>query len=168
MHNDLARVCSIARSWNLRLKIKKCVAMRFGACNAGNNFSSSYSIDNSVTSHRNLGVFVDSQLHLHDHLHKVVWKAGGLASELLHSTICCSSIFMITYMCQILGPLWISVLMFGMGAMWVTDCWRVCSKDGQKKLLVSAILLMWREERLKALELFSIFGQLPRADLIKC
>ena len=38
--------------------------MRFGACNSGNNLSYSYSIDgkvlNFVTSHRDLGVLVDS------------------------------------------------------------------------------------------------------------
>ena len=31
LQNDLDRVCSLARSWNLRLNIDKCVVMKFGA-----------------------------------------------------------------------------------------------------------------------------------------
>ena len=41
-------------------------------------------------------MLVDSKLHFHNHIHNVVRKAGGLESKLLSSTICCSSIFMIT------------------------------------------------------------------------
>ena len=53
---DLHRVCSVVRLWNLRFNIGKCVIMRFGVCNTGNNLTHSYSIDGKVlkfvTSHR--------------------------------------------------------------------------------------------------------------------
>ena len=61
LQSDLDRVCSLARSWNLRLNISKCVVMIFGTCN---NLSCNYSIDvkvlDFVTSHRDLGVLVES------------------------------------------------------------------------------------------------------------
>ena len=80
LQNNLGRVCSVARPCNSRLNIGKCVAIRFGACNAGHNLSCSYTIDSKVfgfvTSHRDLGVLVDSKLHFHDHIHNVARKAG--------------------------------------------------------------------------------------------
>ena len=36
-----------------------------------------------VTFYRDLGVLADSMLHFHGHVHNVVRRAGGLASELL-------------------------------------------------------------------------------------
>ena len=48
LQSDLDRVCAVANLWNLRLNIGKCVLMRFGACNIGNNLSCSYSIDCKV------------------------------------------------------------------------------------------------------------------------
>ena len=45
LQNDLDRVCSVVRLWNLRLNISKCVVMRFGACNADSALNCSYSID---------------------------------------------------------------------------------------------------------------------------
>ena len=60
LQSELDRVRSVARSWNLRHNISKCVVMRFGTCTAGNNLSCSYSIDdkvlNFVASHRDLGL----------------------------------------------------------------------------------------------------------------
>ena len=76
LQNGLDRICSIARTLNLRLNIGKCVAMRFGVCNTGNNLHCSYSIDgkalNFVTYHRDLGVLVDSKLRFHDYIRNVV------------------------------------------------------------------------------------------------
>ena len=109
LQSDLDRICSVARSWNLRLNVDKCMVMRFGACNAGNNLGCSYSIDckvlKFVTSHRDLGVLVDSKLRVHDHVRNVLRKAGGLASELLQSTICRSSIFMVSLFVSLIRPI---------------------------------------------------------------
>ena len=56
--------------------------------------------------------------------------------------------------------------MFGMLAIRVTlNCGKVRSKDELEKLPKAVILL---KQRLKTLKLFSIFGRLLRADLIKC
>ena len=47
--------------------------MRFGTCNTGNNLSCGYSIDGKVldfvTSHRDVGVLVDSKLCFHDYMY---------------------------------------------------------------------------------------------------
>ena len=55
LQKDLDKVCSVARFWNLRLNINKCVVMRFGAYNADNRVDCNYSIDDKllefVTSH---------------------------------------------------------------------------------------------------------------------
>ena len=80
------KVCSVARSWSLRLSINKCVIMRFSAYNADNRIDCNYSIDckllEFVTSHRDLGMLVgDTKLHFHDYVCDVVWKAEGLASD---------------------------------------------------------------------------------------
>ena len=70
LQSDLDRVCSVSRSWNLRLNISKCVAMRFGACNTGNNLHCSYSIDGKVLDfvafHRDLGMLVKVDTQSYD------------------------------------------------------------------------------------------------------
>ena len=38
-----------------------------------------------VYSHKDLGVLVNNQLRFHSHIHDIVHKAAGLASNLLHS-----------------------------------------------------------------------------------
>ena len=81
LQSDLDRVCSVARSWNLRINIGKCVVMRFGTCNTGNNLTCGYSIDGKVldfvTFHRDLCGLVDSKLCFRDHIRNVIRKAGG-------------------------------------------------------------------------------------------
>ena len=48
---------------------------------------------------------VDSKLRFHDHTCNVLRKARWLSSELLHSTICCSSIFMVTLFVLLIRPI---------------------------------------------------------------
>ena len=48
LQGDFDRVCSVARSWNLRLNIGKREMMRVGTCNTCNNLSCGYSIDGNV------------------------------------------------------------------------------------------------------------------------
>ena len=107
--------------------------MRFGTCNTGNNLSCGYSIDgkvlNFVTSQGDPGVLVDSNLRFHNHIHNVVRKAGELASELLHSTICRSSIFMVTLFVSHIRPIMdFSSNVWNLGYL-SDDCWRVNSKS---------------------------------------
>ena len=109
LQKELDKVCSVARSWDLRLNINKCVVMRFGAYNADNRLDFNYSIDGKllefVTSHRDLSVLVDSKLRFHDHVRNVVRKVGGLANELLRSTICRTSVFMVSLFVSHIRPI---------------------------------------------------------------
>ena len=91
LQRDLDMVCFVAKSWNLCLNVSKCVAMRFSS-QKSEVIPAFYNIDSKfldcVSVHRDLWVLVDSRLKFHEHIREVVQKAGGLASELLHSTVC--------------------------------------------------------------------------------
>ena len=76
LQKDLDKLCSVTRSWNLRLNISKCAVMRFSENNADNRMDCNYSIDGKllkfVTSHRDLDMLVESKLRIHDHVGNVV------------------------------------------------------------------------------------------------
>ena len=108
-------------------------------------------------------MLVNSKLHFH-YVCSVVRKAGGLASELLQSTISCSSIMVSLFVSHI-RPI----------RDFCSNIWNVGYLGG---IIVGECVVKWAREignkshlayveRLKALELFSIFGRLLRADLIK-
>ena len=71
---------------------------------------------NFVTSHRDLGVLVDSKLRFHDHIRNVVRKAGGLVSCYALPFVVVQILWSL-YLCRTLDQLWISVPMFGMLAI---------------------------------------------------
>ena len=99
---DINEVVSTAQSWGLTLNSSKSVAIRFQRGNIDWNLLGPYSdyyINNMkikfVTSHSDLGIIIDSSLRFHDHIHSIVSKANGLASNLLRSTLNRSLAFMI-------------------------------------------------------------------------
>ena len=105
---DLDSVCSLARSWNLKLNIHKCVVMRFGG-SAGIRLTGNYDVDGVpltfVASHRGLGVLVDVKLKFHDHVRVVVKKASGMVGELLRATVCRSPSFMVSLFVSHIRPI---------------------------------------------------------------
>ena len=48
LQRGLDKVCLVARPWNLRLNISKCIVMRFGAYSGDNRMNFNYSIDDTV------------------------------------------------------------------------------------------------------------------------
>ena len=48
---------------------------------------------------------MDSKLWFHDHARNIVRKAGGSASELLRSTICLTSVFMVSLIMSHIRPI---------------------------------------------------------------
>lgn len=50
-----------------------------------------------TTIRKDLGVVIDTKLKFHDHIRSVAFKAGGVASNLLKSTLCRSLDFMMAY-----------------------------------------------------------------------
>ena len=106
LQNDLNEVCEIAKSRNLGLR--KYVVMRFGAHRAKENLFN-YNIDGNllhfVSSHKDLNVLIDPELRFHDHVRSVVQKAGGLAGELLCSTVCRTPNFMVSLFVSHIRPI---------------------------------------------------------------
>ena len=95
---DIDRLYTVGTSWGLSMNSSKCVVMRFNRraiCT-----SPQYTLNGTqlkiVSSHKDLGVVVDTDLKFHGHIRDVAHKAGGLALNLLRSTVCCSPVFMVT------------------------------------------------------------------------
>ena len=80
-----------------------------------------YHLDNSDFSlkdnHKDLGVLVDNNLKFRAHIRTPVNKAAGLANNILISTLCRCSDFMLTILKSHLRPL----LEFG-STVWNTGC----------------------------------------------
>jgi hypothetical protein len=171
---DIDIVCKTAASWGLTFSAGKCVLLRFERGRSDwNNLGplSSYYMGNRpidlVDNHRDLGVIVDNSLRFHTHIASIVNKAGGLAANLLRSTLCRSPDFMMTLFSAHLRPL----LEFS-SCVWNTGF------IGDLRLLES-VQRRWTRQidglgelhyasRLAALDMYSVKGRLLRADMIKC
>ena len=107
LQRDLDMVCSVAKSWNLCLKVSKCVAVRFSA-QISEGIPAFYNLDGKflefVLVQRGLDVLVDSRLKFHEHIREVVRKAGDIADELLHSTVCLSPMFIVSLFVSHIKP----------------------------------------------------------------
>ncbi len=170
---DVDTICSVAGSWGLDLNKDKCRVLRFqrGSVEWENiGVLSSYSLLGQtipmVTSHKDLGVTVDTTLRFHIHIRGIVNKASGLSVNFLRSTLCRSRNFMLTLLTTHIRPL----LEFS-SCVWNTGF------SGDLRLLESVQRKWTRHidgmdqfsysERLQALNLYSVQGRLLRADLIK-
>lgn len=171
IQRDIETVYKVANSWGLRFNTDKCAVLR---CQRGyvdlNDISSIYHMNNTdlstVPTHKDLGIIVDNTLKFHSHISTTVRKAAGLANNLLKSTLCRDSDFMLSLYISHIRPL----LEFG-STVWNTGY------QGDLKLLES-VQRRWTKEvyglsdlsygdRLKNLNLYSVKGRLLRADLIK-
>ena len=165
LQDDLNRIYSVSRSWNLCLNTEKCVVMHFGRGSPAEVFVDGRELS-SVQSYRDLGVIVDSSLKFHNHVRLVAGKAGGLMSELLRSTLCRSEKFMMTLYTSHIRP-----IMDYCSCVWYTGY------VGDTRLLervqkrwtreVQGLREMNYADRLKRLDLFSVQGRFLRRDLIK-
>ena len=170
LQRDLDSVCESAASWNMKLNAEKCVAIRFGKTRNDNLQNVRYLIDGReidwVSSCRDLGVVVDSSLRFHAHVDSVVGKAGGLVGELLRSTICRSREFMLTLFVSHVRPI----------LEYCSTVWNTGFLGDMRRL--EAVQRRWTREidgmesldypsRLIELRMYSVYGRLLRADLIK-
>ena len=173
--HDINLIISTAKSWGLNMNPEKCVVMRF---QRGDRIDwrtlgvySAYYLDNVplrfVESHSDLGVTVDCSLKFHLHIQTIVNKAAGLMSNILKSTLCRSSKFMIPIYKTYIRPL----LEFSV-CVWATSYVRDSN-------LLESVQRRWTrniagmegldyQERLRRLELYSVKGRFLRADLLKC
>ena len=167
---DIDTLYQTSQSWGLKFNKSKCATIRFQR-RSHSLPSPSYYIDGAeiqvVDSHTDLGVIVDSSLKFHEHARRTAQKAGGLAQNLLKSTVCRSPEFMVAIFCTHIRPIleYCSVL-------WHTGY------TGDLRILES-VQRRWTKQvehlsqldygsRLRALDMYSVSGRLLRADMIYC
>ena len=168
IQQDLNAVKTVGVSWKLQLNIAKCTSMRFGRRN-GRSSEANFSIDGQelqVVGHaRDLGVIVDDKLRFHHQVRNIAGKAGGLIGDLLRSTVCRDPEFMLTLFVSHIRP----VIEF------CSSVWNV-GYLGDTRVLeglqrrwtreISGMAGVEYEDRLRRLNLFSVYGRLLRKDLI--
>ena len=171
---DIDRICQVAGSWGLKLNAEKCVVLRFqrGTVTWDDvGPLSTYTINgeliNSVYSHKDLGVTVDTSLRFHLHIRQIVNKAAALSSNFLKVTLCRSEKFMKNLLTSHLRPL----LEFA-SPVWNTgylgDLRLLESVQRRWTKMIDGMGEIPYSHRLAILDLYSIKGRLLRADLLKC
>lgn len=170
LQGDLDLLVSLSRSWNLKLNPSKCVVMRFGGRTPADSDNSGYTLEGAplklVKSHRDLGILVDPSLRFHKHVSDVVRKASGLSNQLLRSTVCRSSEFMVTLFVSHVRPI-IDYCSTVWNLGYVGDLKSLESIQRRWTRQVTGLEDLEYPTRLSRLNLFSIKGRLLRADLIK-
>ncbi len=172
---DIDLINSTGKSWGLCMNIQKCVAIRFQHGSSVNWDSlwaySQYYLDNEpikfVQSHVDLGVTIDVSLRFHDHIRSIVGKAAGFMSNILRSTLCCSSDFMVPIYTTYIRPLieFSSCIWF---TMYVGDLSHLEGIQRRWTRNIDGCCDLEYADRLKRLDLYSVKGRLIRADLINC
>ena len=109
---DIDRIQSVAASWGLYFNICKCKGLRFHRRNIDwkpLGALDRYYLDGReiemVTSHKDLGILIDTSLRFHLHIRSIAAKASGLVSNLLKSTLSRSPYFMISILKTHIRPL---------------------------------------------------------------
>ena len=114
---------------------------------------------------KDLGVHIDTSLKFHKHIQIISNKAGGLASNLLRSTVCRSPQFMKTlFISQVrsifdyCSPLW--------NTCYLGDLRLLENVQRRWTKQVDGFSHLSYKERLLSLDLYSIKGRLLRSNLI--
>ena len=167
---DITRLNQTAESWGLHLNKDKCVAMRF---QRGYHHlpTPSYHIDGdeikTVDSHMDLGVMVDSDLKFHLHILSTAQKAGGLAQNIIRTTVCRSPEFMLPIFCSHIRP-----ILEYCSCLWHTgyigDLRALESVQRRWTKRIDGMSELDYGTRLRTLNLYSVSGRLLRADMILC
>lgn len=119
-----------------------------------------------VTSHKDLGVTIDSSLRFHLHIRSIVNKASGLSTNLLRSTLCRSPDFMISlYKTHIRPLLEYSSCAWNTG--YIGDLRLLESVQRKWTKHIDGLSELPYSKRLQVLGLYSVQGRLLRADIIK-
>ena len=170
LQDNINRLSSIAASWGLKFAPEKCVHLHFkrGLEDAP---APQYKLDGTnlktPASHQDLGVTIDTSLRFHPHIRTAANKAGGVATNLLKSTVCRSPSFMTTLLISDIRP----ILDFA-SPVWNTrfegDTHLLESVQRRWTKEVCGLSPLSYEERLIRLNLLSMRGRLLRADLIQC
>jgi hypothetical protein len=159
-----------ARDWGLQFNISKCANLRFQR-GLFPNEDSLFHIGGTplefASVHGDLGVTVDCHLKFHRHIELIAAKVGGIASNILRSTVCRSPEFMLIILISHLRP-----IMEYASPVWNTgylgDLSVLESVQRRWTKQIQGLARFTYEDRLRYLKLFSVKGRLWRADLILC
>jgi hypothetical protein len=173
LQRDLDMMFEVATSWNLFLNPTKSVVMRFSRHFAGFNTlcgGTKYRLEDSLPeffdSHQDLGFVVDTRLRFHDHVRDVVCMSAGLYSSLLRSTVNRSPEFMVTLFVTHVRPI-LDYCSCVWNVGFVGDMHLMESVQRRWTKQVYGLSNMDCNTRLRALDLFSIWGRLLQAELVK-
>ena len=171
LQRDLDKLHERSVSWNLKLNRDKCVVMRFGSRSISTeDESGGYTLDGAhlqkVTLYKDLGVWIEPSLRFHKHLQVITGRANALVSQMLRGTLCRSKNFMVTVFVAHVRPIleYCSVL-WNVG--YIEDTKKLESVQRRWTREVVGLSEMGYQERLRELGMYSIYGRLLRADLIK-
>ena len=170
--HDIDLLHDTAKSWGLEMNKDKCSMIHFGRGGLtgealhSTRFTMGGRLIREESSSVDLGVLIDSSLRFHEHIARTVCKAGGLATNLLRSTLNRESSFMITLYTTHIRPIldYCSCLW---NSGYVGDLHRLESVQRRWTRHISGLENVDYASRLKLLNLYSVKGRLLRADLIK-
>ena len=170
LQDNINILTSTAASWGLKFAPGKCVHLRFQR-GYGPLAQNMYHINGdflqTVKSHKDLGVNVDSKLKFHSHIGEAVSKAGGVATNLLKSTLCRSPSFMTALLISNIRPIIdFASQVWNTGFLGDVDLLESVQRRWTKQ--VHNLSTLSYPDRLTNLNLFSTQGRLLRADLILC
>ena len=170
--DDIDLVYDTARSWGLSMNSDKCAVIRFGRAGRVMDFMNCVGFTmggnpiKSVVSAVDLGVTVDSSLKFHDHIATVASKAGGLATNLLRSTLNREPSFMVSLFISHVRPI-IDYCSCVWNTGYAADIRRLESVQRRWTRQVDGLQGLDYGRRLTILNLYSIKGRLLRSDIIK-
>ena len=170
LQSDIDHLHTTAKSWGLCMNSKKCAALRFKR-RSHTLDRPNYTLDGqrlpSEAAQIDLGVLVDDQLKFHEHCRAATRKAGGVVHNFLKGTVCREPEFMkhifkthIRPIMEYASPVW--------NTGYVQDIKRLESIQRLWTRQIKGLEDKEYEDRLRALNLYSVKGRLLRADLIKC
>ena len=158
-------------SWNLSINSSKCAVVRFSHRNCSLPFSgeSPYNVNGSPIIfseiHADLGIRIERSLKFHHHIRSRVNVAGALTTNLLSSTKCRDQDFILNiYISHIRPQLEYGSPLWNMG--YVGDLKLVERIQRRWTRAITSIEHLSYGERLRQLDLYSMYGRLLRADLI--
>ncbi len=114
-----------------------------------------------------LGIIVDTSLKFHNHIQTTARKAGGLANNLLTSTVNRDPSFMIPLFQTHVRPI-LDYASCVWNTGYIGDLMVLESVQRRWTKHISTVAHLQYHDRLKSLKLFSIYGRLLRSDMIKC
>ena len=171
LQNNIDHLVSVCSSWGLRMNYNKCAVMRFSPKSSPLPYTgrSPYTVNNEsiqfVETYCDLGVTIERDLRFHVHIRNKAASVGGLATNLLCSTLNREPEFMMNVFTMHIRPL----------IDYASPVWNLGYVGDLK--LIEGVQRRWTKaingfenisysERLQRLDLFSIQGRLLRTDLI--